>query len=93
MRIAAMKIRLYAPWVHSLKEKRMEVKSLTARIKGKFNVSVAEIGSQDIHQTIDIGVAAIAADSAQSDSIIDTVLAFIEANTEAEITAVERALY
>lgn len=28
MRIAAMTFRLHAPWVHSLKEKRMVVKSL-----------------------------------------------------------------
>lgn len=93
MRITAVTVRLYAPWVHSLKEKRMEVKSLTARIRNKFNVSVAETGEQDIHQTIVIGVAAIAADSAQCDRIADTVLAFIEENTEAEITSVERVLY
>ena len=27
-RVEAMEIKLYAPWVHSLKEKRMVVKSL-----------------------------------------------------------------
>lgn len=93
MRIAGMTIRLYAPWVQSLKEKRMEVKSLTTRIRNKFNVSVAETDEQDIHKTIVISVAAIAADSAQGDAIIDTILNFIGENTEAEITSVERILY
>lgn len=32
MMIAAMTFRLHAPWVHSLKEKRMIVKSLVARL-------------------------------------------------------------
>lgn len=28
LKVAVMELRLYAPWVHSLKEKRMVVKSL-----------------------------------------------------------------
>ena len=39
-----------AEWVTSLKEKRMVVKSLVEKTKHKFNVSVAEIENQDIHQ-------------------------------------------
>ena len=35
MNIAAMTFRLRASWVHSLKEKRMIVKSLTARENGQ----------------------------------------------------------
>jgi uncharacterized protein YlxP (DUF503 family) len=92
MRIAVLTVRLYAPWVHSLKEKRTEVKSLLAKLRNKFNVSAAEAGEQDTHQTIVIGIAAIAADSAQADSILDHLLNFIEANTGAEIMSVQREL-
>ena len=42
MNIAAMMFRLRASWVHSLKEKRMIVKSLTAQLQNKFHVSAAE---------------------------------------------------
>lgn len=56
MNIAAMTFRLRASWVHSLKEKRMIVKSLTAQLQNKFHVSAAEIDEQDTHQTIVIGV-------------------------------------
>ena len=59
MMILSLKIKLHAPWVHSLKEKRMVVKSLLSKMRNKFNVAVAEVGEQDIHQTIVIGVAAI----------------------------------
>ena len=39
MNIAAMTFRLHAPWVHSLKEKRMIVKSLASQLQNKFHVS------------------------------------------------------
>ncbi|HHW26519.1 MAG TPA: DUF503 domain-containing protein, partial [Firmicutes bacterium] len=79
MIIAAMTIKLHVPWVHSLKEKRTEVKSLLTRVRSQFNVSAAEVGDQDIHQIITIGIAAIAANNAQADSILDSVLQFVEA--------------
>ena len=52
MNIAAMTFRLRAAWVHSLKEKRMIVKSLTAQLQNKFHVSAAEINEQDTYQII-----------------------------------------
>lgn len=92
MLVLTLRITLHAPWVHSLKEKRMVVKSLVAKLRNKFNASVSEIDQQDIHQTAVIGIAAIAASQAQADSIADAVLRFVEENTEAEITAIEKDL-
>lgn len=90
MFIAAAKITLNLPWVHSLKEKRMVVKSLLAKVRNQFNVSAAEVDEQDIHQIAVLGFAGIAGDRAQADSIIDHVLNFIEDNTEGEVVGVER---
>ena len=85
MNIAAMTFRLRASWVHSLKEKRMIVKSLIAKLQNKFHVSAAEIDEQDTHQIIVIGVAAVVPHSAMADSLMDEILQFVEDNTEAEI--------
>lgn len=85
MKIAVLRIRLYAPWVHSLKEKRMVVKSLLARIRNKFQVSAAEVEDQDVYQSIVIGVAAIVPHKAQADSMMEEIVGFVEQNTEAEI--------
>lgn len=90
MIIGTLEIKLYAPWVHSLKEKRMIVKSLTAKVRNKFNVSVAEIDDQDLHQSIALGMACVADNTALADSIMDHVIAFIEENTEAGIISVRR---
>ena len=92
MIIESLEIRLYAPWVHSLKEKRMIVKSLTGKISNKFNVSIAEVDDQDIHQSIVLGLACVAGNAALADSIMDNVIIFIENSTEAEITGIQREL-
>ena len=80
-----MTFRLRAPWAHSLKEKRMIVKSIIAKLQNKFHVSAAEVDEQDTHQIIVIGVAAIVPYNAMADSLMDEISAFVEENTESEI--------
>ena len=92
MIIAVMTFRLRASWVHSLKEKRMIVKSLVAKLQNKYHVSAAEIDEQDKHQIIVIGIAAIVPHSAQADSMMDDISGFVEENTDAEILDEEREI-
>ena len=92
MIIAAMTFRLHAPWVHSLKEKRMIVKSIIAQLQNRFYVSAAEIDEQDTHQIIVIGVAAIVPHNAMADSLMDEISVFVEENTEAEILDEQREI-
>ena len=91
-KIAVMTFKLHAPWVHSLKEKRMIVKSLIAKLQNKFHVSVAEVDELDTHQIIVIGVAAIVPHNAMADSLMDDISLFVEENTEAEIIDEEREI-
>ena len=84
MRIAAMTFRLRVSWVHTLKEKRMIVKSLVAKLQNKFHVSAAEVDEQDVHQIIVIGVAAIVPHNAMADSLMDDISRVLEESTEAE---------
>ena len=92
MNIAAMTFRLHAPWVHSLKEKRMIVNSLVSRLRNRFHISVAEIAEQDTHQIIVIGVAAIVPHNAMADSLMESISLFVEENTDAEIIDEEREI-
>lgn len=92
MLVGTLQIKCYAPYVHSLKEKRMIVKSITGKVKNKFNVSVGEVGQQDTHQTIMIGVATIAESTGRCDSILDHVIDFVEDHCEAEIIEVVREI-
>jgi len=92
MIIATITFKLRAPWVHSLKEKRMIVKSILAKLENRFHVSAAEIDEQDTHQIIVIGVAAIVPHNAQADSLMESISRFVEENCEAEIIDEEREL-
>lgn len=55
----------------SLKGKRKIVKSIIHRIQNNFNVSIAEVGSNDIHQKAEIGFALIGNNISLINSKID----------------------
>lgn len=93
MRVLNLKITLRASWVHSLKEKRMVVKSIVQRLKNKFNVSLGEVHEQDIHQIIVIGISAVCGDQKQVDSTLENLIDFVEENTDAEIINIESDNY
>ncbi len=88
MVVRTAELRLYAPWVHSLKEKRMVVKSLLAKTRARFGISAAEVDAQDVHQTIVLGLACVSDSLLNASEIIDGAVRFIGANTEAEVTDV-----
>ncbi len=92
MIIAVMTFQLRAPWVHSLKEKRMIVKSMIAKLQNKFHISAAEVGEQDTHQIIVIGAAAIVANNAMADSLMNEISLYVEENCDAELIAEEREI-
>ena len=83
--VAVMSFRMHAPWVHSLKEKRMVVKSLVAQLQNRFHVSASEIDEQDTHQIIVIGVAAVVPHNAMADSMMEEISQFVESASEAEV--------
>ncbi len=90
MKVLLMRVTLRASWVHSLKEKRMVVKSIIQKLKNKFNISVGEVSEQDIHQIIVIGIAGVCGSTAQVDSTMENVIKYIEGNTDAEIINIEK---
>ncbi|WP_195947673.1 DUF503 domain-containing protein [Paraclostridium bifermentans] len=89
MKIYILKVDLRASWVHSLKEKRMVVKSITSKLKNKFNISVAEIENQDVHQLVTIGIIGISLDQSTCYSNKENIINFIESNTDAEIINID----
>ena len=85
MKVLTIEVKLYAPWIQSLKEKRMVIKSLVAKIINKFHVSVAEIDAQDVHKTIVIGIAMIVDSQKKADQMEECIVNFIEDSTEVQI--------
>ena len=77
--------RLHAPWAHSLKERRMTVRSLIALLQNRFRVSAAETDERDTHQIIVISAAALVPDNAAADRLMDRISLFVEEHCEARI--------
>jgi len=76
---------IHLPGCRGLKEKRMVVKSLKSRIRNEFEVSAAEVGSQDLLQRAQLGVAAVGAAQAPLDALLQHVLRFVEENLDGEL--------
>lgn len=72
----------------SLKDKRQVVRSLTARLRNKFNVAVAEVGDNDRWQIATLGVTCVSNDGRHAREMLDRVVSFIE-NTRLDAELVE----
>ena len=58
---------------HSLKDKRHVVKSLKDRLRGKFNVSVAEIDYQDLWQRPLVAAVTVSSDRGFAEKVLQSV--------------------
>ena len=76
---------LHIEFAQSLKDKRMVVRSLKDKLRSHFEVSVREVGLQDVHQRARFGMAFIAQDQAYADATLDKIGSFIESNTDATL--------
>lgn len=68
---------LFIPDGHSLKDKRRVLQSVKSRIRDKFNVSVAEVGDQDLWQKAILGLACVANESAHVNQVLDQAVNLI----------------
>lgn len=60
--VGLLHLRLHIPQAASLKDKRQSVKSFKDRVANRFNVSVAEVDSQDNHKLAVLAVAMVGND-------------------------------
>ncbi len=59
MTIGLLTLEIHLPYARSLKEKRMVVQRVKQRLRGKFNVAVAELDHQELWQRAAIGVVSV----------------------------------
>jgi len=85
MVVGTLKIEFYLHDNHSLKGKRKVVKSMVGKVKHKFNVAIAEIGSNDKWQRIELGISAVGNDRRHIDSSLNNVFDFLESLFLAEV--------
>ncbi|MBW1804884.1 MAG: DUF503 domain-containing protein [Deltaproteobacteria bacterium] len=93
MVVGTMRIEFYLHDNRSLKGKRKIVKSMVGKVKHRFNVAIAETGSNDKWQKIELGVSAVGNDRRHIDSSLTNVLAFLESLYLAEIVDIKTEIF
>ncbi len=71
--VGVLTLELRIEHAHSLKEKRHVVLSLKDKLRAKFNVSVAEIDDQDLHNSAVIAVAIVSASRDFASQVLQAV--------------------
>ena len=74
MAVGLLTLEIYIPDSRSLKDKRQVLRSLKDRLRGRFNVAVAELDYQDSLQHSQVGIVSISNNAAHLEQSLRTVL-------------------
>jgi len=85
MTVGLLRLAIRIPDSQSLKAKRWHLRSLITRIRNKFNVSVAEVESQDSWQMAVLGVAHVGNERSHVNKVLDQVRNLAEGSRDAEL--------
>lgn len=84
------RLRLRLVESHSLKEKRKVLQSVTSRIRGKFDVAVAEVEDMDSWQSITLGISFVSNNARHANEVISKVVDFVQnGHVDAELVDYE----
>jgi uncharacterized protein len=87
MTVGVARLGLYLEGTTSIKEKRSVVRSLTQRLRDKFNVAVAEVADLDDMRAATIAIVCVSNSAPHADEMLQTAIAFVEARVEMGVLA------
>ena len=85
MTVGVLRLTIYLPENHSLKGKRSVLRRIKARVREKFNVSIAECGDHDMWQRAVLGISQVGTDQAFVDGALREVVRCIDDMQIAEL--------
>lgn len=92
MFVGILRLTLHLPDPGSLKSKRHILRSAIDRVKARFNVSIAEVGGNDLWQRSVVGVAAVGNDHAFVNETLDKVAGFIASMHGGQLLVTDRQM-
>ncbi len=75
MPVGLLTLEIHIPDARSLKDKRQVIRSLKDRLRGQFNVAVAELDHQELWQRAVVGVVSLSGDAAHLEQSMQAVFA------------------
>jgi len=89
MYVASAKLTFALGYAASLKDKRQVAKSSIEKTRSKFNVSIAEVSTQDSLKFLTIGISVVSGEASHAQRSLDGVIRYLEENTQADLSQVE----
>lgn len=90
MVVGALRAELHLPTAQSLKDKRALIKGLKDRLRGKFNVAVAEVDTNDTWQRVALGIVAVGGERAYVDRLLEEVVQWLQVDRMVALMRVEQ---
>jgi uncharacterized protein len=89
--IGIVSAELHFPEAHSLKEKRMSVRSAKEQLRNRFGAAVAEVDHHDVWQRARLTAAVVTRDSGEAERLLSDIERYL-VSREWEVALVEREL-
>jgi len=83
--VGTLEINLRIAGSRSLKSRRRVVNSLKDRIKARFNVSVADVGDQNVWQAAVLAVAVVSSDGGFAREVLSKVLRLVLSDPRVDV--------
>ena len=93
MIVGTLKVNLHLNGITSLKQKRSIVKSLTGRLKSRFNISISEVDHQDSKTSAVIAIATVSNDNGFVHQQLDAVIKFMQNDGRFYLGKIERETF
>lgn len=85
MVVGVLRLTLVIPGARSLKDKRHALRRILERSRARYNVSIAEVGENDVWQRAQVGVTAVANDHSFVNEVLDKVVRDVESLAVAQL--------
>lgn len=86
------RIDLFFPESRSLKEKRQRVRRIVERARQRFNVSIAEVGKNNLWQKAHIGFCVVGERRDDIERVMDEIESFVESFYFGDIVTSEKEI-
>jgi len=93
MFVGVCTLELYIFHAYSLKDKRQVIKSIIDRLKSRYNISIAEVGHNDVWNKSEIGISCVSNSKSQINEVFNKIVDFIDNDERVDITNIEMEIW
>jgi len=93
MRVGVVRIEFHVNEAQSLESKRQVLRSIKDRLVSRFDCAASEVGSQDLWQKCELGIAIVSLDAKGADQKLRKVEEFVQQNPSVSVISVDREIF